>query len=235
MGAALAAVDRETIRERALAAVRSAIVDGRLAPGERLVERELCEALDVSRGSLREALRSLESQGLVDIVPHRGPSVARISVAQAREIYSVREVLEGLAARSMAERPDPQALARMARALDGLRSVVPERGDPVVLASLKADFYRALFDGAGNATLAGIMDTLLARIALLRRTSFTRPGRLPESIAEIAEIVDAIRAADPPRAEHASRLHVRRARDAALPLLAEAALPQASRSTRRER
>lgn len=228
----IAAVDRGTIRERAEAALRQAIIEGRLAPGEKLVERELCDALQVSRGSLREALRGLAAEGFVDNVPHRGPSVASISAEQAREIYAVREALEGLAARTLAERQDPHAIASLQQALDRLRRLKRRKADPASMVAVKAEFYCALFDGAGNATLGAIMGTLLARIGVLRRASLSRAGRLPESVDEIAEIVAAIRAGDPDRAERASRLHVRHACLAALPLLANSShSPTPSRST----
>jgi DNA-binding GntR family transcriptional regulator len=84
---------------------------------------------------------------------------------------------------------------------------------------VKTEFYRALFDGAGNATLTEMMDRLLARISVLCRTSFSRPDRLSESIGEISEIVESIRSGEPDRAERASRFHVERACLAALPLL----------------
>lgn len=219
MDVKVSAVSRETIRARAEATLRDAITNGRFAAGERLVERELCEALQVSRGSLREALRGLAVEGLVDIVSHRGPTVARISAEQAREIYLVRGALEGLAARTLADRPNPEALERMALALDKLRDVQHGAGDPATLLPVKAEFYRALFDGAGNATLAEMMDKLLARISVLRRTSFSRPDRLSQSICEISEIVESIRSRDPDRAERACRFHVEQACRAALPLL----------------
>lgn len=219
MDVKVAAVSRDTITARAEAALRHAILDGRLSSGERLVERHLCEALQVSRGSLREALRSLHAEGLVDLVPHRGPVVARITAEQAREIYSIRGALEGLAARTMAERPNLRALEQMAAALETMRAIERGDGDPATLIPVKTEFYRALFDGAGNVMLGRMMDNLLARISVLRKTSFSRPDRLSESIREIEDIVEAIRAGDPERAERVSRLHVERASAAALPLL----------------
>jgi DNA-binding GntR family transcriptional regulator len=219
MDVKVSAVSRETITARAEQALRNAILDGRFTAGERLVERRLCEALQVSRSSLREALRSLRSEGLVDLVPHRGPVVARITAEQARDLYAIRGALEGLAARTMAQQPAPQALERMATALDKMRDIHRGVGDPATLIPVKTEFYRALFDGAGNVMLGSMMDNLLARISVLRRTSFSRPDRLGESIREITEIVAAIRAGDPERAERASRLHVERACAAALPLL----------------
>ena len=219
MDVKVSAVNRDTITARAEVALRDAIVAGRFAAGERLVERRLCDALQVSRGSLREALRSLRAEGLVDLVPHRGPVVARITTEQARDIYAVRGALEGLAARTLAERPDPAAIERMTVSLEKMRDIQRGVGDPSTLIPVKTEFYRALFDGAGNAMLGQMMDNLLARISVLRRTSFSRPDRLSESIIEIARIVDAIRSGEPDLAERASRLHVQRACSAALPLL----------------
>ena len=212
-------IDRPTVREHAESRLREAIVEGRLAPGERLVERELCEALGISRPSLREALRCLASEGLISIVAHRGPTVSEITRAQAAEIFTVREALEGMAARLLAARRDPHAIEQMRQALRTLQRIDAGRVARSQLVATKAHFYDALFGGCGNDTLARTMQQLLARISLLRRTSFSRPNRLPHSIAEISAIVEAIDAGDEEGAEQAARLHVRRARAAALELL----------------
>ncbi|MEI9803979.1 MAG: GntR family transcriptional regulator [Pseudolabrys sp.] len=79
--------------------LRSAITQGRFHAGERLIERELCEMLGVSRPSLREALRQLEAEELVTLVPNRGPVVSEIGIDEARDIYEIRATLEGLVAR----------------------------------------------------------------------------------------------------------------------------------------
>lgn len=219
MDVKVSSVSRETIRTRAEASLREAIVDGRLGSGERLIERELCEALQVSRGSLREALRGLIAEGLIEVVPHRGPVVARITAEQAREIYAVRGVLEGLAARTLAQHPDPRAIDRMTSALERMRDIRTGIAHSANLIPVKTEFYSALFEGAGNLTLAEMMNRLLARISVLRRTSFSRPDRLSQSIIEITRIVEAIRAGDADEAERATRHHVEQACLAALPLL----------------
>ncbi|MBK8764570.1 MAG: GntR family transcriptional regulator [Burkholderiaceae bacterium] len=221
--ARLDSIDRPTIREHAEVRLRDAIVEGRLAPGERLVERELCEALGISRPSLREALRGLAGEGLVQIVAHRGPAVAVITREQAAEIFTVREALEGMAARLLAARPDPGAIAQMRQSVRTLQRIAAGRMDRAELVATKALFYDALFGGCGNQTLSQVMRQLLARISLLRRASLSRPGRLAHSIAEITAIVDAIEAGDEAGAEQAARLHVRRACAAALELLDGAA------------
>src|SRR5690349_13762377 len=88
-----------TLRLQVEEKLRNAIAAGRFKPGERLVERDLCARLDVSRALIREALRQLEAEGLIVAVPHRGPVVASITVEEARQIYAVRALLEGFAGR----------------------------------------------------------------------------------------------------------------------------------------
>src|ERR1700754_1706867 len=86
------------LRHSVTESIRNAILLGRFSPGHRLPERELCEMIGVSRTLVREALRQLESEGLIQLIPHRGPIVARVSLAQAEQIYQVRCELEGLLA-----------------------------------------------------------------------------------------------------------------------------------------
>src|SRR5689334_22743137 len=87
------------LRQQVDDGLRQAIISGRLAPGARLTERELTEMMGVSRTVIREALRQLESEGLVAIIPHKGPVVRALSLDEARDLYSIRAVLEGFAAR----------------------------------------------------------------------------------------------------------------------------------------
>ena len=99
--------DVPTVRSRVAQKLREAIMSGTLKPGQRLVERELCEMTGVSRPSIREALRLLEADGLVTTVPHRGPVVSTISLDEAKQLYAARAVLEGFAGRECARLRDP--------------------------------------------------------------------------------------------------------------------------------
>src|SRR5437773_11171615 len=89
--------DVPTVRSMVAQKLREAIMSGRLKPGQRLIERELCEMTGVSRPSIREALRLLEADGLVHTVPHRGPVVSPLRLEEARQLYPARAVLQGLA------------------------------------------------------------------------------------------------------------------------------------------
>src|SRR5712664_797102 len=88
----------QTLRHQVEHVLRQQIMSGRFAPGARLIERELCETLGVSRTSVREALRKLEAEKLVSSVPHKGPMVAVISRKEAAELYAIRGLMEGFAA-----------------------------------------------------------------------------------------------------------------------------------------
>ena len=94
--------DEASLRQRATQSLRTAIVDGVLAPGQKLSERELCESLDVSRSCVREALQHLQAEGLITLIPHRGPAVSTISRVEVRDIYEVRASLESMAGRGFA-------------------------------------------------------------------------------------------------------------------------------------
>src|ERR671916_3124819 len=116
------------IREQVAAILRQAIVEMRLPPGKVLIERELCELTSASRPSVREALRQLEAEGLVESVNGRGTIVSRITPSVARQVYQVRANLEGLAARLFAENADEGERAALRVAMDRLSASV-ERGD----------------------------------------------------------------------------------------------------------
>src|SRR3954470_24779969 len=108
-------VDRtaKTLRELSLENMRAAILGGHFKPGERLVERSLCEQLGVSRSIVREVLRHLQAEGLVESVPHQGPVVASLTPDQAAQIYEIRALMEGRAARLFAERASDAALKEL--------------------------------------------------------------------------------------------------------------------------
>src|SRR5919107_1664012 len=123
----LLGLQKKSLREQALAALRTAITSGALEPGRHLVETELSEMLQISRGTLREALRQLEQEGLVSAGARGRLSVRHLDAKEIRDIYSVRAALESLAARTLCELPDRarvievlhQAIDAMNAALDG--------------------------------------------------------------------------------------------------------------------
>lgn len=198
------------VREQVLLKLREAIMNRTFTPGQRLFERELCEMTGVSRTSVREALRQLEAEGLIEMVPNQGPIVARITAEQAQELYEVRAVLEGLAGHSFATRATDVQMDELGAAVDAIEGVITT-GDHHRLLELKDLFYETLLRGAGNATAARMLEGLHARITVLRATTLGQPGRSARTVIELRTIVHAVRDRDPERAERSCIEHVRTA------------------------
>jgi DNA-binding GntR family transcriptional regulator len=198
--------------------LREAIVSGRIAPGERLVERELCDRLQVSRPSLREALRVLEAERLITTVPHRGPVVASVSLQDARDLYSLRALLEGFAAHEFTRLADDAAISELEQSIAALDAAA-RAGDQARLLTMKSRFYDVLFAHCGNALVRHVFNSEMQRIALLRATSLSRPDRLPQSMREIGELLAAIKSRDAAKAQAIATDHVRRAERSAIEVL----------------
>jgi DNA-binding GntR family transcriptional regulator len=206
------------LRQQVLENLREAIAVGRLAGGSRLVERDLCEMTGVSRTLIREALRQLESEGLVAVIPNKGPIVATVSPRQAREVFQLRAELEGLACQLFAEQASDTQMKALQEAFARLREAYAGTDATATLAA-KARFYDCLVDGAGNETLGTMLRQLHARAMVLRAASLSQRGRAAESEREIAELMRAVRRRDGAAARTLSVAHVRKAELAAMQVL----------------
>lgn len=207
-----------TLRTRVEEFLRASIMDGRIKGGERLREIELCEQLNISRSTLREALRTLEAERLISIEPHRGPTVVRITEKAARDLYALRALLEGFAAHEFARLASDSDVERLRKAVQALNRQA-KGGNKSALLAAKHDFYDVLLSGCENDLVKDMLPGLLSRINLLRATSFTRPERLPESMAEIDHIFECILSRDPPGAQAAAQSHIVNAQRTALDVL----------------
>ena len=210
-------VDRnfETLRQRCLDKMRDAILNFHFAPGDRLVERKLCERLNVSRTIVREVLRHLESEGLVEIVPHQGPIVARIDRDTAAQIYELRANLETIGARACAEHASETDLKQMQRQLKGIEAAFKSNSKRDLLAAT-TKFYKTMFMSGGKAVAWAIIQRLNGRINSLRGMTFMSTGRANDSMNEMQDIFSAIEARDPDTAEKACIVHVSKACQVAL-------------------
>ncbi|MFI6938309.1 GntR family transcriptional regulator [Streptomyces sp. NPDC050418] len=205
MAAGPAGAGRSSLRDLAYDAVRRRILDGELPPGARLVERDLAAELEVSRIPLREALRRLEADGLVLLVPHRGALVAPFTPADVRDLFDVRESLESLAARLAAERADSDGLARLAERLQSARSAIAA-GDRGSIATANAGFHTDIVELADNPLLSNMMRPLEARTHWLFRLTAQRDPA--QQCAEHEEMYEAIAAGDKERAAALAHAHV---------------------------
>jgi DNA-binding GntR family transcriptional regulator len=207
-------VSIKTVQQQAVEKLRAAVLAGIFKPGDRLVEANLCARLGVSRPSLREALRSLEAEGLVIIIPNRGPQVPVLTWAQAKEIYQVRALLEGEAAALCAKWGTRKHIEAMRAALAAFDDAV-RRNDSAKRLSATADFYRNMLEGCGNGVIVDLLQRLVARINFLRAQSMSRAGRAKFSLREMRAIFQAIVKGDGKGARKAAAAHVKNASAAA--------------------
>ncbi len=182
------AIARTLLREDAHAALREAILDGTLAPGERLRDQELCAWLGLSRTPVREALARLEDDGLVETAPHRYTRVTPLDRRQARDAFELVAALHALAAELAVPRIGPAGAARMREANDAFAAAL--RGGDVDAAIAADDaFHAVLVDGSGNGEIAPALERLMPRLRRLERLRFgTLAGR--GSVRQHARIAD---------------------------------------------
>ena len=214
-----------TLRQQVIDGLRACISDLTFKPGDRLIERELCEMLGVSRTLVREALSQLVAEGLVQIIPHKGPIVSVMTGDEARGLYEVRAVLEALAGRQFTERATDDQRVALKDAFNELGLIRNMQGQEGIMLFLKqkARFYDVMLEGASNPVLTEMLRLVHTRVMMLRATTLSQEGRLPQSYDEIATIVDAVMRNDADAAAAACKRHVEQAERLAVQVLAVAA------------
>ena len=197
------------LRDQVTAEIRRLIISGELAQGERLVEDRLAARLGVSRNPVRESIRVLAAEGFVLVIPRIGATVARLSPAEAEELFDVRMAIEGLAARLAARKRTPETAARLRLVLDSAREAV-EGGRLERVADLNTAFHLAVGEVAGNSYLNLMMAPMLLRAQWVFRQ--TAAVRGPHSWSEHLSLCEAIAAGDEDEAQARAVAHVAAAR-----------------------
>lgn len=213
--AALREVVPRPLRQQVVDILRNAITECVFEPGGRLIERELCERLGVSRTTLREGLRQLEAEGLLTLEPNKGPAVPSLTPEEAEGVYAVRRELEGFASAQcalLASREDVRALTA---SLDTMRRAVAS-DDFTTLQHAKTAFFDRLYDAARNPELKQMLQRLRARVTLVRGLDVNRKPRIKESVDGARAILAAIAKQDPVAARRAAERHIERAAELAL-------------------
>lgn len=197
----------QTLRDIVQDRMRTAIIEGHFAPGERLVERPLCDQLGVSRTVIRETIRYLEAEGLVENIPNRGPIVAVLDWGQAEQIYAIRKQLEGSAAAECAQCHNGDFAARLREALAALNATMDD-AEWIGVMRATTRFYELIFAEAGHAIAWDIVQRLNGRISRLRVLTLSAKDRPRPGISHMTAIYEAILSRDSDAARAAVQAHI---------------------------
>lgn len=195
------------LRNKIIQSLRRAIETGRLEPGARLVEKDLCQQLNVSRTSLREALRQLQAEGILTELNNRGLAVVTVTEQDAENIYRIRGVLEPLIVEQFIENAPDAEVAALIRHSEQLKKAY-KSGTAEEIVATKREFYDLICSGARNPIAFDLLKKLTLLTSPLRRISVVRPDRRLQSIKEIEQIVEAIGKRDKRAAHVAAETHV---------------------------
>ncbi len=201
--------------ERVYEAIKQDILMSHLQPGEPLLEEELARRLSVSRTPIREALRKLEHEGLIRIVPNKGAFVRVLTPKDIREIYEVREALESFAAgRAALALPDKE-IERFVTLARSLQARKPQLGYRHLRDAWEA-LRQTVIDASGNERIQSILATINDQIEAARHYASAPPGRIEELLADFISVVHALKKRDRSASAGAVREHLRKSKDVLL-------------------
>jgi len=198
--------------------LRDAIVNQALKPGERLMETELADEMGVSRTPVREAIRKLELEGYVVMIPRKGAYVAGLSIKDINEVFEIRGALEALAAGLAASRATEEEIEEMELNL-ALEANHFESSDLLKTIEEDTKFHELIYKASRNNRLLGMIKELREQVQRFRTTTLAVPGRLKFALDEHRKIVEAIAARDVGRAQRAAREHIESAENALLEVI----------------
>ena len=217
-GLRIAPLMRRRLVDDATQTLREAILDGRFEAGLRLRQEDLAEQLGISRTPIREALGRLQQEGLIDLLPHGGVRVALLDLDEAVELYDLREVLDGLAARLAATQATQPTLRSLEKSLSLMHGCV-RRGDANHWFRPHVAFHEEILRAAGNRPLLRQLSVVRLSIQRFHPVLLTTSQRLAHAYREHRDIFDAIAAHDAPSAERLARAHIAAAKEIVLKVI----------------
>jgi Transcriptional regulators len=201
-----------SLRSKVFLQLQSDILNGKYAPGDSLVETKLSEELGVSRTPIREAIRQLELEGLVQSIPNKGTLVKGISAQDIEDIYTIRMRIEGLAARWAAEKITDEELLELREALE-LEEFYTVKNDPGHLLRFDSKFHDIIFNASKSTPLKNMLQNFHLYVRRARNISMESPKRAQRMLEEHRAILHAIENRDPDAAERLTTEHIKNARD----------------------
>jgi len=202
---------RATLAGEVRGEIERMIVEGDLAAGEKLNELALSNAMGVSRGTVREAIRSLADSGLIDLIANRGAFVHETTLNEVRNLYDLRGAIFAMACASSARRvregAEPKLIARLEKNLEQMRKTQNE-SDPSTYYALNIEFHDMLLNGAGNPRAKAMYDNMVKEMHLFRRRGLSVATNIARSIEEHGDICEAVAAGDPEGARAAAQRHM---------------------------
>ncbi|OLC01222.1 MAG: hypothetical protein AUH30_00675 [Candidatus Rokubacteria bacterium 13_1_40CM_68_15] len=216
----VAPLRRRRLVDDATQTLRDAILDGRFTAGARLRQTNLADQLAISRTPVREALGRLQHEGLVELLPRGGVRVPVLALEEGAELYDLREVLDGLAARLAAQRAAPASFARLEKSLDRMaRSLAGNNANQWFGAHVA--FHQEIFQASGNARLIALSAVVRLSIQRFHPVLLRTPHRLADADREHRAIHAAIAAGDGERAEQLARAHIVGAKEIVLKVMVQ--------------
>lgn len=206
------------LRDVVFNTLREAILKGELVPGERLMEKQLAERMGVSRTPIREAIRKLELEGLVLMVPRKGAEVAKITEKDIKDVLEVRATLEALAVRLACEKMDEQGMEKLTQVKEAFEKAA-EKKEIELLIIKDVEFHDAIFAATGNEKLIHIVNNLREQIYRFRVKYISEMNDYSGLVKEHEEIVESIRNGDRQKAEEIAVRHIENQEKAVIGML----------------
>ncbi|MCL4402216.1 MAG: GntR family transcriptional regulator [Acidobacteria bacterium] len=226
---------KSILRDDAYRAIREGIISGRFSPGGSLREEWLASELNVSRTPLREALRKLSEAGFVEYSPHRGTRVVQLTPAYIREVFLIREALEGVAAREAARNIDGAGLLSLRETFESLRPGFARQAAESGAADAGDGIHDVVFSLCAGGPLERLRSIYSGQVRWFQRMASAVEGRRLRAFREHESVLSALEARDPEWAECAMRAHIRNTLDSLLLSFSQQMEPPASGKPKRRR
>ena len=209
-------LDRPNLRDQIYDIVKEMIVMREIKPDEKINEERLAERLRVSRTPIRETLCRLENEGIVKVIPRRGAFVIKQCKERVVEILQVREILEGLVARLVAQDGDEKTLSKLRKSLERISSVPEEDGQLMKYTNADIEFHTILLEASSNEMLQNMMGIVNSHLQIIRLRTVVIPGRARKTVEEHYGVLEAIEKGNAASAERLMRKHIESVRNSAV-------------------